>query len=291
MMPASEDTAVRADTAATGARPPVAGAGRAVETDAVYCMDALELLRALPDGSVDAVITDPPYSSGAFNESARRQAKGQGLRSENLRRDGWFKNDNMGTAGMVWLMRALACEASSILVEGGSLLVFCDWRMIINLAPAMESSGLRYQNMIVWNKNGAGLGTGFRPQHELVMHFVKGTGVFHALTGTNVITTARVRPDDKEHPTEKPVSLIEPLVRVVSPSNGLIVDPFAGSGSVLVAARNLGRHYIGSDLSEEYCTVARRRLAEPFTPTLFIAPKEDAVTLPMLFADAESEGA
>jgi DNA modification methylase len=194
----------------------------------------------------------------------------------------------MGTAGMVWLMRALACEAASVLVEGGSLLVFCDWRMIINLAPAMESSGLRYQNMIVWNKNGAGLGTGFRPQHELIMHFVKGTGVFHALTGTNVVTTARVRSDDKDHPTEKPVALIEQLIRVVSPHDGLIVDPFAGSGTTLVAARNLGRRYIGSDLSEEYCEVTRRRLAEPFTPTLFALPKPDAQTLPMFVGESES---
>lgn len=233
----------------------------------LYLGDCLEVLPTLP--KVDAVITDPPYSSGAFNETARRQASGQGLRSETIRRDGWFNNDNMGTAGMVWLMRALACEAASVLVDGGSLLVFCDWRMIINLAPAMESSGLRYQNMIVWNKNGAGLGTGFRPQHELIMHFVKGTGQFYALTGTNVITAARVRSDDKNHPTEKPIALMSRLIEVTTDLGGLVVDPFAGSGATLLAAQALGRRYIGGDVNPEYVEIAKRSLAHGWTPQMF----------------------
>jgi hypothetical protein len=182
--------------------------------------DALNGLDTLPRASVQAYVIDPPYCSGGFSETARRQAKGQGLRSETLREVGWFANDNMGTAGVAWLLRAVACEAARTLVDGGSLCVFTDWRMVANLAPALESSGLRFQNLVVWDKGAAGLGTGFRAQHELVLHFVKGTGVFHALDSGNVLRCKRTSAAARVHQTEKPVELARDILRVVAPPGG-----------------------------------------------------------------------
>lgn len=209
--------------------------------------DALDLVRALPDASVDAIITDPPYCSGAVGEAQRQRADGQGLRSETRRRLGWFVGDDMGTAGLVWLLRALAFEAARVLKPGGSLLVFCDWRMVPNLAPALESGGLRWVNLIAWDKGAMGLGAGFRAQHELALHYTRGVGAFHDATHGNVLRVPRVHTSERVHQTEKPVGLIRQMVPVVAPPQGIVVDPFCGSGAFGEAALLEGRRYIGCD--------------------------------------------
>jgi len=227
----------------------------------ISCGDALSFLRELPDESVDAIVTDPPYCSGASREAGRGRAKEQG--SIGVRRGTveWFTGDNMTTPGLVWLLRSVAFEAARVLRDGHSLVVFCDWRMWANLAPALESAGLKLQNMIVWDKGHAALGTGFRCQHELAIHLCKGTtGRFYSVRGSNVIGAKRVTQRKREHATQKPVELLRELLEVVSPPDGFVVDPFMGSGSTGVAALELGRNFLGCDRAAAYVEVARRRL-------------------------------
>lgn len=241
----------------------------AIAENSVYNMDALNLVGRLDTDYADAFIFDPPYCSGGVTEATKQGAKGQGLRSETIRSGGWFINDNMSTAGLTWLLREVAIQARRVLKLGGSFLMFTDWRMVVHLAPAIEGAGLRYQNLIVWDKGSMGLGVGFRMQHELVLHFVKGTGRFYDASTGNVITTKRVSKLDREHQTEKPIELMERLCRVVTPVSGLVVDPFCGSGTTLVAASNLGRRYVGSDISADYVEIARKRLAQPKQTGMF----------------------
>ena len=224
--------------------------------------DCLDVLRSLPDGSVDAVVTDPPYCSGAVSEAQRTRANGQGLRSENIRRLGWFVGDNMGTAGLVWLLRSVAVEARRIMKPSGSLLAFCDWRMLSSLQPAIESAGLRYQGLIVWDKEAMGLGCGFRCQHELVMHFTNGAPEYYDKGTPNLIRCKRVSAGDREHQTQKPARLMSRLLRVVAPPGGTVVDPFAGSGSTLVAAIAEGMNAVGIERDPEYHAIAQRRINE-----------------------------
>jgi DNA modification methylase len=241
--------------------------------------DALDVLRSLEPRSVAAVVTDPPYCSGGSTEATRRQAAGQGIASERMQSGEvqWFAGDNMTTPGLVWLLRAVAFEAERVLVPGGSVLMFCDWRMWSNLAPAVESGGLRLQNMVVWDKGSAGMGTGFKPTHELAIHLCNGPGKFHDLCGSNVLRFGRVRGQDKDHPTQKPVDLLQSLVRVVAPRDGLVVDPFCGSGSTGVACVREGRRFLGVERDPEYCEVARSRLAgEAEQRTLLATPTEAA---------------
>ena len=129
--------------------------------------DALAALAAIEAESVDAIIIDPPDCSGGFTEQARLTAKD----CMNVRTFEWFRNDNMTTTGLVWLLRSVALEAHRTLKDGGALCVFCDWRMIPALAPALESSGLRWKNTVVWDKQCPGLGNGaFRPRHEIILY-------------------------------------------------------------------------------------------------------------------------
>ncbi len=109
-------------------------------------------MQSLDANSVACVLIDPPYCSGGFSETERRSAKGQGLRNKTIRAEGWFDNDNMGTGGLLWLLRRVAIESSRVLVDGGWFLMFCDWRLFPMLQPAIESAGLRYRALVVWDK-------------------------------------------------------------------------------------------------------------------------------------------
>lgn len=228
---------------------------------AVVHSDALAVARALPDGCLGAVVTDPPYCSGGYTEAAKRQARGQGLRSETVARDGWFINDNMGTAGLVWLLRSLAVEAHRLLVEGGSLVYFADWRMIPALVPAIESSGLRWAGLPIWDKGSAGLGSGWRHQHEVILPFTKGSGRYHRADVGDVLRCNRVARDEREHQTEKPVELLAKIVTLVSGPGALVGDFFAGSGSTGEACLVNGRRFLGVELLKPNVEKGRRRLA------------------------------
>lgn len=231
--------------------------------------DALEKMRPMPSGSVQAVITDPPYCSGGFSETQKKQAAGQGLMSETIKEIGWFVNDNMSTAGLIWLLRTVAVEAERILEDGGSMLMFTDWRMVPHLAPALESSGMQYRNMIVWNKGAPGLGNGFRPQHEIILHFVKGSGNYYDLTVGNVINCGRMSHLQRLHQTQKPVEVMAKLVKVVTKEGDTVLDPFAGSGSTGEACLKLGRNFIGIEKSGRYHQVATQRLTTVTELNLF----------------------
>lgn len=247
----------------------------------LYRGDCREVLPTL--GRVDAVVTDPPYCSGGFSESGKKAAKGMGLRSETIRDIGWFAGDNMTTAGISWLMSFIAGRCYALLPEGGTLTAFTDWRMVGHLAPAIESARFRYQNLVVWNKGNAGLGTGFRAQHELAMHFAKGVPTYHSFDFGNVLTVPRMSSADREHQTEKPVALIERIAQVVTCEGATILDPFMGSGTTGVACARLGRRFIGVEIDPGYFDIACRRIEEACRQSrLFTEPTPRAVQEAML---------
>lgn len=228
--------------------------------------DAIAEVQRLSDASIDAVITDPPYCAGAVSEAQRSSAKGQGLRSENIRRFGWFVGDNMGTAGLAFLLRDLAWHFLRVVKPSGSVVVFCDWRMVATLQPAIESAGLRFQNLIVWDKGHAGLGMGFRAQHELALHFTLGAPEYHDRSTGNVLRCQRVAASERQHQTQKPVEMLRQIVRVVSPAGGTVLDPFCGSGSTGVACVLEGREFVGIERDAEHCEVAGERIANTQNP-------------------------
>ncbi len=187
--------------------------------------------------SADVLVTDPPYGMGY---------------ESNLNRD--RRNVKVG--------RPIAGDddtsaRDAALAAWGSrpALVFGTWRI-----PRPREA----KAMLVWHKQGAGgmgdLSVPWLPTHEEV--YVLGGG----FTGKREDAVYSVPPlmsqDDRrpEHPTPKPVALMERLIAKCPP--GVIADPFAGSGSTLVAARNLGRQAIGVELEERYCEIAARRLAQ-----------------------------
>jgi len=229
----------------------------------IYHGDCVEIMRAMQGTSVDAVVTDPPYCSGGALE-AQKNTAGQGHRSERIAAGDveWFAADNMTTGGLIWLVRAVLVESRRVMRPNRSAFVFTDWRMVPHLAPAMESSGLRYRNMIVWDKLSAGLGQGFKPTHEIILEYTNGVTEYALKDGQNVIRQRRVSSATRDHACQKPLKVLAKLIDVAVPLGGTILDPFMGSGSSLVAAKQRGRKAIGIELSEQHCESAARRCAQ-----------------------------
>jgi len=132
--------------------------------------------------------------------------------------------------------------------------------MLASIQPAIESAGLRYQNLLVWDKGVFGLGNGFRKQHELVLHFTLGKPEYHDKATGNVLKSPRVNKAARQHQTQKPVDLMRDLLRVVTPPGGIVLDPFMGSGTTGVACVLEGMQFIGIEQSAEYVEIARQRI-------------------------------
>lgn len=224
----------------------------------IYHGDALTVLHAMEPLSADCVLTDPPYSSGTRREGAKGVRKAMNRTIED---DEWFTSDCLTTDGFVWLMRGAALEWKRHLIPGGHALSFIDWRMALPLANAIESADLRKLGMLVWDKTYFGMGHYFRNQYELILHFTNGRSrpPYRRDVG-NVLRRPPVK--DGDNPTQKPIPLLAELLSVVCPPGGLVLDGFMGSGSTLVAARNLGMRAVGVEIDERYCEIAAKRLEQ-----------------------------
>lgn len=223
----------------------------------IYHGDTLNVLAGI-DAPVDSVVTDPPYASGTRNET-QRGSSGAMLRGARFA-DKPIMNDQMTTTGFIWFMREVGMTLNRVLPDGASLLSFIDWRQWPNLVAVLETCNFRVQGMVVWDKGHFGMGNGFRSQHELICHAAKGKPEIHDKGVGNVFRFARVEPVD--HPSPKPEGLLQRLVTTVTAPNGVVLDPFMGSGTTLRAAKNTGRRAIGIEIEERYCDLAAGRLSQ-----------------------------
>lgn len=235
-----------------------------------------EVVRRLLEGrKADVALTDPPYSSGGFQESGR-PAGSVGRRTTSLRAESKgqevvkIAGDTLSTRGFQRLiadvLANLASEAKVPLAY-----VFLDWRMWCTLWDLAEDCNGQVRGMIVWGKPTPGLGSGWRAQHELIMPITWAGDLFDkqhgkgnvidltsldAVDGQPLIKARRTR--NKLHYTEKPVEVIEALL-APTPWALEVIDTFAGSGTTLIAAARLERRADLIELDPGWCDVIRDR--------------------------------
>ena len=158
---------------------------------------------------------------------------------------------------------------------GGAIAYVCiDWRHLRELLAAGDAAHLTLKNLCVWVKTNAGMGTFYRSQHELIAVFKVGTAPHinsfelgqHGRYRTNVWTYPGVNSfgtgrDEAlaMHPTVKPVKLVADAIKDCSKRNGLILDPFLGSGTTVIAAETTGRRAAGFELDPRYVDCIIRR--------------------------------
>ena len=234
----------------------------------IYCGDVFEVLEHI-DVTVDAVITDPPYSSGgAYRGDRTDRAAGAKYTRTVAEVQNGFTDDNRDQRGFLMWSGLWLSLCRQRLRPSGNVLVFSDWRQLPTLTDAAQVGGLVYRGVGVWHKRGGKPNNeAFRAGAEFIVHASHGKIDQSDHYPDPVFSTAIEQ--RREHLTQKPLAVMEWLVGFC-PVGGIVLDPFIGSGSTLVAAVTTGRHCIGIDHDEHWCEVAARRVRDA-TPAMLDA--------------------
>lgn len=216
----------------------------------IYHGDCLEIMPLMKAGSMDALLTDPPYTAAGGSTNGRTNGA-----------------DNQFFS--FW-MRSVLAEVRRVLSPAACGFLFCDWRTIGLLADAMRPAGERQtapswtvQQALVWDREHIGLGSPFRNSFEMIA-FARGPKWSSELR-KDIPTVIRHRFPYGAHPhhgAEKPIGLCEMLLSWALPGGGALFDPFCGSGTAAMAAARRGCRYVGIEIEERYCEVAAERLRQ-----------------------------
>jgi len=238
----------------------------------LYLGDCLDILPALEAGSVDAVVTDPPYGHNNNNNGdliARREAAlGRG-EYDAKRDDRPITNDGIEANEIV---RAVFAEAARLLKPGGCCCccgggggpdpMFARWSLALDRE-------LEFKQMVVWDKGPMGMGWHYRRSYETVLVAMKPGGPCKWYDETdrveNIIRPGfrgirKIIPSAAEHPTPKPIGLAAHFIQLHTQPGDVVLDPFMGGGSTGVACAELGRDFIGIELDEHWHDYAERRI-------------------------------
>ena len=217
----------------------------------IYCGDARDVLRSLPP--VGMVLTDPPYGTEDLGGGyGRRQ-----LHSKDGRHGRVIQGDrDLG------IVMEVAPALRRILPDGSWLAAFCAARRMPEVSELFKLAGFGYVGQVLWDKGAPGLGYTIRYAHEDALVFCVG----EQKTPENALISVLRHPvchvdTASRHPHEKPVPVLRSIL-TFDDSGGIVLDPFMGSGSTLVAAKRLGRPAIGIEIDEHWCEQAAKRLEQ-----------------------------
>lgn len=234
------------------------------DTATLYHGDALQLLQSLPDASVDALVTDPPYSSGGMTRADRSSGTvAKYVSSQNTHRDELvdFGGDNRDQRAYAYWCALWLGEAMRVTKPQGVALLFTDWRQLPATTDAIQSGGWIWRGIVPWYKPSSRPQAGrFSAACEYVVWGSRG-GMINDLTAPCLPGFFQASsPRDREHITQKPLTVMRELVKI-APPGGIILDPFAGSCTTGVAALNEGRRFIGSEQIKHYADIGAKNLA------------------------------
>ena len=218
-----------------------------MKLNTVICGNCLDIMRGMEDNSVDLVLTDPPYGINYTRHiKETRHTK--------------IENDN----DLDWLPVFIK-QTARILKPSGNLYVFCSWHNV-DIFKVEISKFFSVRNMLVWDKGGQGMGdlkTTYGCVYELCFFANTNTFELNGKRDSDVVRfNSTHRTGNIYHPTQKPTSLMGFLIEKSSKPNDIVLDPFLGSGTTAVACKELGRNYIGIEISPEYCKIAEKRLSQ-----------------------------
>lgn len=243
----------------------------------VYCEDALQGLARVPDASIDLLLTDPPYGLG----------KEYGNDSDKLDAAAYLRWTEQ------WIDAALPK-----LKPSGSLYIFLTWRYSPEIFVMLKQR-MTMINEIIWDRRVPSMGgstRSFTSVHDTIGFFAKQKGYYFDLDAIRIPYDAetkkarsrsifvgakwleigynpkdvwsvsrlhREHPERADHPTQKPLEIVERMVKASCPPGGTILDPFMGTGTTAVAAQRCGRDFVGFELNPAYCEIIAHRLAAP----------------------------
>lgn len=230
----------------------------------LYCGDCREILPLL--GTVDAVVTDPPYGIGYVTERRHVSYAPKML-----------ANDDVAPIETVALMARL-------LKDGGAIYLCTRFDVAEQWRLALEAEAITIKTPIIWDKTNhtAGdLAGDYGCQTEMVLYGTKGR---HRLRGGRDVNLWRIpRPTFGNHPTPKPVGLMARAIRNSTDERNIVIDPFMGEGTTGVACAKLGRKFIGIEIDPQYFETACCRVEEAHRqPDMFVESTLQAEQLNLL---------
>ena len=208
--------------------------------------DAFTFLNKLEPESIDLIVTDPPY------ESLEKYRIGTGKRLKN-----WF--GIIQNSSFPRLFEAFY----RVLKENTHLYMMCDQETAFVARQIGIDAGFKFWKPLVWDKQKIGMGYHYRAQYEFILFFEKGKRKLNDFSIPDVLSVKRIK-SKSAYPTEKPVELGRTLIEQSTNPGETVLDPFMGSGAFGVAAVELGRGFIGNDISKEAFDLAQKRIDNHF---------------------------
>ena len=228
-----------------------------MENTKLYCGDCLDIMANIPSGSIDLIVTDPPY-----RVTARGSAGNSGgmLQKEINKKGKVFQHNNID-------VKDYAPEFYRVLKEGTHCYVMTNHKNLIDMLNVFTDCGFHFVKSLICDKGNKIMGTFYMSQFEYILFFRKGKAKNINNCGTSYIISV---PNKKTkgldgssiHDTEKPVRLMEILIENSSKEGDLVLDPFMGSGTTGIACVNMDRKFIGIELDEQYFKIAENRINE-----------------------------
>lgn len=219
--------------------------------------DCLELMKDIPDESIDLIVTDPPYKMTARGSTGTT---------------GGMLLDKLVNSGKVFKYNDVKPENYfpefyRLLKNGSHLYVMTNHVNLQNMLNVATNSGFKFIKSLIWDKGNKIMGTFYMSQFEYILFFRKGKGIKINNCGTSdILSIPNKKTKDLNgkniHNTEKPVKLMEILIENSSKESDMILDPFMGVGSTGIACQNTNRNFIGFELDEKYFQIAKERLEE-----------------------------
>lgn len=213
----------------------------------LYLGDCIEVMKSIPDKSIDAVITDPPYG---LNTKSSYNGKTGKLNS-------WADLCNSAYWYSAWMTECLR-----VAKDNGCMWAFLNWRSLVTYQKASFDIGSPIESLLVWDKKWIGPGgqRGLRPSYEMVALFTNQEFSIddRGIPDIKAFMWASHKPTG--HPAEKPVPLMKWLMEISNTEGATILDPFMGSGTTGVACMQTGRNFIGIEIDERYFKIAEKRI-------------------------------
>jgi len=245
------------------------------EFDRIICGDCLTVMREMPGESVDLIVTSPPYN--LFDESEGKRWGG-GFLSRGRKLKNAYKGyaDNIPRAEYVGWQRDCLTEMMRLIADTGAIFYNHKWRVSNGLQQDQSPivSGFPVRQIIIWHRTG---GVNFNdsyflPNYEVIYMIAKPD--FRLRPKANHLGCVwRIHQEmNNEHPCPFPVELPERIIG--STDAQVILDPFVGSGTTAVAAKQLNRRYVGIDVSPDYCEMAEARLSGTLGGKTFFERRE-----------------
>lgn len=208
--------------------------------------DCLELMKDIPDDSVDMILTDPPY--GMDLSPQRSTSKFNGVK---------IINDDT----LEWTPTFFK-QCFRVLRKDAAAFFFCSHHSVGDFIKSGKEAGFSVKNLLVWDKDWFGMGNNWRPNFELILLLTNGKFQTKSKNKSNILKYRRLSGQKLVHPTEKVIPLLEELLLEPDYFNNVVLDPFMGSGTTGVACVNTGRRFIGIEKDEKYFEIAKNRINE-----------------------------